>query len=44
MNSYGSMSRVSESIYKILRYMNWISSSNDEIVVPMQPKSQSHAE
>ena len=24
MNSYGSMSRVSESIYKFLRYMNWI--------------------
>ena len=29
MNSYGSVSRVSESIYKILRYMKWIS-SNDE--------------
>ena len=29
MNSYGSVSRVSESIYKLLRYMNWISSNND---------------
>lgn len=29
MNSYGSVSRVSESIYKMLRYMKWIS-SNDE--------------
>jgi len=23
MNAYGSVSRVSESIYKLLRYMNW---------------------
>lgn len=29
MNSYGSVSRVSESIYKLLRYMNWISSNDD---------------
>jgi hypothetical protein len=29
MNSYGSVSRVSESIYKLLRYMNWISSNGD---------------
>jgi hypothetical protein len=28
MNSYGSVSRVSEAIYKLLRYMNWVSSSN----------------
>lgn len=27
MNSYGSMSRVSESIYKFLRYMNWVDDS-----------------
>jgi hypothetical protein len=25
MNAYGSVSRVSESIYKLLRYMNWVS-------------------
>ena len=31
MNSYGSVSRVSESIYKLLRYMNWISSNNDDV-------------
>ena len=30
MNSYGSVSRVSEAIYKLLRYMNWVSSSNDD--------------
>jgi hypothetical protein len=24
MNSFGSVSRVSESIYKLLRYMNWV--------------------
>ena len=29
MNSYGSVSRVSESIYKLLRYMNWISDDDD---------------
>jgi len=29
MNSYGSVSRVSESIYKLLRYMNWFSSNDD---------------
>jgi hypothetical protein len=28
MNSYGSVSRVSESIYKLLRYMNWVSSND----------------
>ena len=28
MNSYGSVSRVSESIYKLLRYMNWVSPPN----------------
>jgi hypothetical protein len=30
MNSYGSVSRVSESIYKLLRYMNWISSNDGD--------------
>ena len=30
MNSYGSVGRVSESIYKVLRYMNWISSNDDD--------------
>ena len=29
MNSYGSVSRVSEAIYKLLRYMNWVSSNDD---------------
>jgi hypothetical protein len=29
MNSYGSVSRVSESIYKLLRYMNWFSPNDD---------------
>lgn len=33
MNSYGSVSRVSESIYKLLRYMNWISSTDGDKVV-----------
>ena len=28
MNAYGSVSRVSESIYKLLRYMNWVSKDN----------------
>ena len=28
MNSYGSVALVSQSIYKLLRYMNWF--SNDE--------------
>ena len=32
MNSYGSVSRVSEAIYKILRYMNWVSSNDDDPV------------
>ena len=33
MNSYGSVSRISEAIYKILHYMNWFSSTdkNDEV-------------
>jgi hypothetical protein len=35
MNSYGSVSRVSESIYKLLRYMNWIS---DDDANPVQTK------
>jgi hypothetical protein len=30
MNSYGSMSRVSESIYKMLRYMNWVPVSESD--------------
>jgi len=30
MNSYGSVSRVSESIYKLLRYMNWIDDSSND--------------
>jgi hypothetical protein len=30
MNSYGSVSRVSEAIYKILRYMNWVSYNDDD--------------
>ncbi len=30
MNSYGSVSRVSESIYKLLRYMNWVSYDDDD--------------
>jgi len=29
MNSYGSVSRVSELIYKILRYMNFFQASED---------------
>lgn len=29
MNSYGSVALVSQSIYKLLRYMNWF--SNDDI-------------
>lgn len=29
MNAYGSVSRVSESIYKLLRYMNWVSLPDD---------------
>lgn len=29
MNAYGSVSRVSESIYKLLRYMNWFSLPDD---------------
>jgi hypothetical protein len=38
MNSYGSVSRVSESIYKLLRYMNWVS---DDDANPVQTKLQS---
>jgi hypothetical protein len=30
MNSYGSVSRVSESIYKLLRYMNWIDTGDND--------------
>jgi len=30
MNSYGSVSRVSEVIYKILRYMNFFQDSENE--------------
>jgi len=30
MNSYGSVSRVSESIYKLLRYMNWIDTGDSD--------------
>jgi hypothetical protein len=43
MNSYGSVSRVSESIYKLLRYMNWVSSNDvdkvndDDAHVPLNP-------
>ena len=29
MNSYGSVSRVSEAIYKMLRYMNFLSPHNN---------------
>ena len=29
MNSYGSVSRVSEAIYKLLRYMNWVHEPNE---------------
>ena len=29
MNSYGSVALVSQSIYKLLRYMNWV--SNDDV-------------
>jgi hypothetical protein len=28
MNSFGSVSRVSESIYKLLRYMNWVDNAD----------------
>jgi hypothetical protein len=31
MNSYGSVSRVSESIYKLLRYMNWVSGDDNDV-------------
>lgn len=30
MNAYGSVSRVSESIYKLLRYMNWVSNDTKD--------------
>jgi hypothetical protein len=32
MNSIGSVSRVSESIYKFLRYMNWVDANPTTIV------------
>ncbi len=32
MNSYGSVSRVSEAIYKLLRYMNWVSNEHEPII------------
>ena len=50
MNSYGSVSRVSESIYKLLRYMNWVSSddgdkvNDDDVPLPLNNTCKENVE
>ena len=33
MNSYGSVSLVSQAIYRVIRYMNWMNADPHEVVV-----------
>jgi hypothetical protein len=33
MNSYGSVSLVSQAIYRVIRYMNWMNDDPREVVV-----------
>lgn len=42
MNSYGSVSRVSEAIYKLLRYMNWVHEPNEHEPIINEHESNEH--
>jgi hypothetical protein len=42
MNSYGSVSRVSEAIYKLLRYMNWVSSDTTSTSTNTSTEADNH--